>query len=229
MDDDCIELLCRRLQWAELQQLCAKLTHNGITLEQQAAGICAKVDAIEVAHREVEHVLATLSAMLDIARAETGLSREMMAEVDVAALVEELSDFFTPVIEDADQDLVFHAPAHPVIAVAHEALLRQAVGNLLHNASLYAGEGAVVRVAVEEPDDAGGLVRIVVADTGHGVPEDQMGRVKERFVRLDPARTTQGSGLGLAIVAACGKLHGGGLRLEDNHPGLRAVLEVARG
>jgi signal transduction histidine kinase len=188
-----------------------------------------RFDAIDVAHAEVDHVLATLSAMLDIARAETGLSREMMAKVDVAALVEALADFFTPVIEDAGQELVFHAPAHPVVADAHEALLRQAVGNLLHNASLYAGEGAVVRVSVEEPDDPAEPVRVVVADTGYGVPEDQMGRVQERFVRLDPARTTQGSGLGLAIVAACAKLHRGGFRLENNHPGLRAVLEIGRG
>jgi signal transduction histidine kinase len=52
--------------------------------------------------------------------------------------------------------------------------------------------------------------------------------VQERFVRLDPARSTQGSGLGLAIVAACAKLHGGQLSLEDNRPGLRAVLTLAR-
>ena len=88
-----------------------------------------------------------------------------------------------------------------------------------------AGEGAVVRASVE---DAGELVRIIVADTGAGVPEDQRGRVQERFVRLDPARSTGGTGLGLAIVAACAKLHGGVLRLEDNCPGLRAVLEIRR-
>jgi signal transduction histidine kinase len=184
-----------------------------------------RVDAVEVAHEEVERTLATLSAMLDIARAETGLSREMMTRVDVSDLVEEIADFFTPVIEDGGQRLVFQAPPEPVVAQAHEALVRQAVGNLLHNASQYAGEGAVVQVSVEEAD---AFVRIVVADTGAGVPEDQRGRVQERFVRLDPARSTGGSGLGLAIVAACAKLHGGALRLEDNHPGLRAVLEIRR-
>jgi hypothetical protein len=52
--------------------------------------------------------------------------------------------------------------------------------------------------------------------------------VTERFVRLDDARSTPGSGLGLAIAAACAKLHNGRLVLEDNHPGLRAVLELAR-
>ena len=76
--------------------------------------------------------------------------------------------------------------------------------------------------------DLGDTVEIVVADNGPGVPEADRGRVQERFVRLDSARSTQGSGLGLAIVAACAKLHGGAIVLEDNAPGLRAVLRIAR-
>jgi signal transduction histidine kinase len=184
-----------------------------------------RLDAIDAAHEEADRALATLSALLDIARAETGLSRDMMQMVDVAALVEELVDFFTPVIEDADQSLELVTPPAPIIVRAHPALLRQAIGNLLHNAAHYAGAGALVRVLVEA-DSA--TVRLTVADTGVGVPEDQRGRVQQRFVRLDPARAVGGSGLGLAIVAACAKLHGGALRLEDNQPGLRAVLEIKR-
>jgi signal transduction histidine kinase len=191
---------------------------------ESGASEAGRLDAIDAAHDEADRALATLSALLDIARAETGLSRDMMQMVDVAGLVEELVDFFTPVIEDADQRLEVAIPPAPVVVRAHPALLRQAIGNLLHNAAHYAGAGAVVRVSVEE-DDAG-RVRLTVADTGVGVPEDQRGRVQQRFVRLDPARGVGGSGLGLAIVAACAKLHGGALRLEDNAPGLRAVLQI---
>jgi signal transduction histidine kinase len=75
----------------------------------------------------------------------------------------------------------------------------------------------------------GDRVEITIADTGEGVSADQRGRVQERFVRLDPARSVGGSGLGLAIATACAKLHGGRLRLEDNHPGLKVVMEIVRG
>jgi len=184
-----------------------------------------RLDAIEDAHGQIEHTLATLSAMLDIARAETGLSRDMMRPVDVAALVDEVTEFFAPIIEDADQTLTEELGDGPVVALAHEALLRQAIGNLLHNAALYAGEGATVTVKVEALGDR---VEITVADTGAGVAADQRERIPERFVRLDPARASGGSGLGLAIATACAKLHGGALRLEDNAPGLRAVLELSR-
>jgi len=184
-----------------------------------------RLDAIEAAHSEIDRTLATLTAMLDIARAESGLSREMMQPVDVNALVEELADFFTPTLEDAGQTLLVQTPPMPIIFNGHEGLLRQALGNLLHNASLYAGPDTAVTVSVED-DEA--FVHITVADTGGGVPEDQRGRVQERFVRLDPARGAGGSGLGLAIAAACAKLHGGTLRLDDNGPGLKATLELSR-
>ena len=184
-----------------------------------------RFDALEAAQGEVGRTLATLSAMLDIARAESGLSREMMQPVDLTVLLADVAEVFAPMIEDAGQVLVMSLPPTPVLIRAHEALLRQAVGNLLHNASIYAGDGAEVVVSLK---DEPLFVRVIVADTGPGVPADQAGRVQERFVRLDPARSTGGSGLGLAIVAACAKLHEGTLRLEDNAPGLCAVLDLRR-
>ena len=58
-------------------------------------------------------------------------------------------------------------------------------------------------------------------------PLEHRGRVRERFVRLDAARSAPGGGLGLAIVAACAKLHGGSLDLLDADPGLRVVIDLA--
>jgi signal transduction histidine kinase len=185
-----------------------------------------RLDAIEDAQGQVDHALAMLSAMLDIARAETGLSRDMMQPVDVAALVDEVTEFFAPIIEDADQILSEDLGQGPIVALAHEALLRQAIGNILHNAALYAGEGSTVAVKVEALGDR---IEISVADTGAGVAPGDRDRIQERFVRLDPARASGGSGLGLAIATACARLHGGTLRLEDNDPGLKVTLEIARG
>jgi signal transduction histidine kinase len=183
-----------------------------------------RLAAVEHAQAEVDGVLATLSALLDIARAETGLSRDMMSRVDIGALVLELGDLFGPSLEDASQPLTLDIPSTPVLAWVHETLLRQALGNLLHNVVVHVPHGAAVRLAITEGE--GGLVRIVVADSGAGIPAAHLGRVQERFVRLEASRTTPGSGLGLAVAAACAKLHGGRLVLEDNAPGLRAVLEL---
>jgi signal transduction histidine kinase len=182
-----------------------------------------RLAAIDQAHAEVESVLATLSALLDIAQAETGLSREMMRRVDLGGVALEMAELFSPAIEDAGQDLTVDVPQAPLLVFGHPALLRQALGNLLHNAVVHAGPGAKVELTLAE-QEAG--VSLSVADSGHGVPGDQLGRVPERFVRLETARTSPGSGLGLSLVAACAKLHGGRLVLGDNAPGLRAVVEL---
>lgn len=182
-------------------------------------------DALAEARAGTENALATFSALLDVARAESGLSAETMADVDVTALLADLAELFEPVFEDAGQTLQVSLPSAPSITRAHGLLLRQAVGNLLHNAASYGGAGAVVTLSETM---SGQGIDIVVSDTGPGIPEAERGRVRERFVRLDPARSTEGSGLGLAIAAACAKLHGGALLLEDNHPGLRAVLQLRR-
>ena len=64
----------------------------------------------------------------------------------------------------------------------------------------------------------------MVADTGPGIPEAERRKVIERFYRGDASRGTPGVGLGLSLVDAVARLHGSALMLEDNHPGLRAVM-----
>jgi signal transduction histidine kinase len=77
--------------------------------------------------------------------------------------------------------------------------------------------------------EADGHVLIEVADNGSGIPEDDRQRVLERFVRLEKSRTEPGSGLGLSLVAAVARLHKGSFRIEDNAPGVRAVLDLPAG
>jgi signal transduction histidine kinase len=173
----------------------------------------------------LERVLSVFAALIDIARAESGLSREMMQSLRLDELVLDVASLFAPVLEDAGQRLDIR-PMSPLIIDGHEQLLRQAVGNLLFNACRHAGSGAIVTLEVSS---TAGVGQIVVADNGPGIPEEHRSRVKDRFVTLDEARGGSGSGLGLSIVAAAAKLHGGELRLEDNRPGLRAVLTLASG
>ncbi|MFN4209658.1 MAG: sensor histidine kinase, partial [Devosia sp.] len=67
---------------------------------------------------------------------------------------------------------------------------------------------------------------IEVADNGPGIAEEDRKRVLERFVRLEKSRSEPGSGLGLSLVDAVTRLHGGTFRIEDNAPGVRAVIDL---
>lgn len=103
--------------------------------------------------------------------------------------------------------------------------LKRAVANLVDNAVQYGHEARVS--AIDAPD----TLRIAVEDGGPGIPEADLRRVVEPYVRLDTSRSraTGGVGLGLAIAGDAARLHGGTLQLL-NRPegGLRATLELSR-
>ncbi|MEI7932716.1 MAG: class II fructose-bisphosphate aldolase, partial [Alphaproteobacteria bacterium] len=109
----------------------------------------SRLQAAEDALIISDEILATLTTLLDIARAEAGLSRDSMTEVDLPGLIEQVVELFGPTMEDAGQALVFDAPPEPIRITVHALLLRQAIGNLLHNAARFAGPGGTVRVRVE--------------------------------------------------------------------------------
>ncbi|HEB96908.1 MAG TPA: ATP-binding protein, partial [Sedimenticola thiotaurini] len=102
-------------------------------------------------------------------------------------------------------------------------LLFQAVANLVDNAIKYTPPGGHILLRLRRDGDHGELV---VADNGPGIPEQERDRVFQRFYRLEQSRTTEGSGLGLSLVQAVAAIHGIGIELQDNHPGLRVVLQL---
>ena len=110
-----------------------------------------------------------------------------------------------------------------VLATCRAVALRRALRNLLENAATYGGR-ASTRI---ERDGSG--VRVVVEDEGPGIPEDDLERVFEPFVRLESSRSrdTGGSGLGLAIARSIVRGHGGDVELENRaEGGLRATVTL---
>jgi signal transduction histidine kinase len=174
---------------------------------------------------EADRLLATFAALLRIARIESRVrARESFPPVDLTALVDDVAELYRPLIEEKGKTFVVHnAPS--VALSADRDMLFQAVANLLDNALKHTPPGGRIELSLSANDRG---ASIVVADDGPGIPADEREKVRERFYRLDPSRGTPGSGLGLSLVEAVVELHRGELRLEDNHPGLRAVVMVPR-
>ena len=115
----------------------------------------------------------------------------------------------------------------PATVLADERLLRQAVTNVLLNATRHAPGSAITVRAGVTPD--GSHVDVAIADNGPGVPEESLGRIFEVFYRTDPSRTAAsgGSGLGLAIVQRAMRAMGGEATAESIEPhGLRVILTL---
>ena len=182
-------------------------------------------DEVEQAIEEADSLLSTFSALLRIARIESGQRRSHFDTIDLTALVDDVAELYGPLIEEAGQKLVLHnAPG--VSIPGDRDMLFQTVTNLLENARKHAPHKGSVELSMRPVP---GGADIVVADDGSGIPPSERENVLQRFYRLDDARSTPGAGLGLSLVAAVMNLHRGELRFEDNKPGLRVVLRLRDG
>jgi signal transduction histidine kinase len=182
--------------------------------------------SLEAIIEESDNLIRIFNALLMIARLEAGNAREGLADFNAAETVRDVAELYEALAEEAGVPLEVSVENDLPVHGSRE-LLGQAMANLLDNALKYGARTGsddmpqVIAVTAKRTD---GEVRIEVADRGPGIPETERNHVLERFVRLETARSRPGFGLGLSLAAAVARLHGGTLRLEDNAPGLRAVL-----
>ena len=183
-------------------------------------------EALEATIAESDKLIKTFNALLMIARAEAGAPSGAFADVDLSAVVSDVAELYGPAAEEAGLELDARVTGGITLRGNRE-LLGQALVNLVENALKYIerGDGQHGRVTIGVRQEAG-RVLIEVADNGPGIPEHERERVLERFVRLEKSRTEPGSGLGLSLVAAVARLHKGAFRIEDNAPGVRAVIDL---
>ena len=204
----------------DLRTPLARLRQRLETARRKAASVADYEAAADAAIAETDAVLATFTAMLRIAQIEAGTRRAGFAPVDLSGLLAGLAETYAAVAEDRGQSL--RAAVEPgVVVTGDKELLAQLFANLIENALTHTPPGSRIEVALAR--DGGGPVA-TVADDGPGVPAAMRERVLKRFVRLEASRSTPGSGLGLASVAAIARLHGLGLGLADDRPGLRVTL-----
>ena len=194
-------------------------------------GTTAHRDGLVKTIEEADELIKTFNALLLIARLEGRAVTESMTKVDPATIIGDVSELYEPAAEEAGLTLTVVAAPGSVI-VANRELLSLAIANLVDNAIKYSivGPSGVRAPGVEiSLRSAGDTIEITVADSGPGVAPEDRKRALQRFVRLEQSRSRPGSGLGLSLVAAVARMHGGALRLEDNTPGLKAIVTLPVG
>lgn len=199
--------------------------------EREDAGAAGYREALKDIIEEADNLIRTFDALLNIARLEAGSRTVASEEFDVSELAHGAAELYEPLAEEKGLDIAVDA-GEGVAMRGERQLIAQAIANLLDNAIKYSphtGNGARAGTIGLHVSAKGGQVEIAVTDQGPGIASEDRERALRRFVRLESSRTTPGSGLGLSLVAAVARLHGGGVRLEDNEPGLRAVMTLARG
>ena len=170
-------------------------------------------ELVEVAHRNGVRLLKLVNTLLDFSRIEAGRVQANYEPVDLSAYTAELASNFRSVIERSGMRLVVDCQPLPVPVYVDRDMWEKVTLNLLSNAFKFTFDGEI-RVAVRANGDK---AEIVVADTGTGIPSEELPRLFERFRRVEGARgrSHEGSGIGLALVQELIRLHGGDIRVES--------------
>ncbi len=178
--------------------------------------------ALGSVNEETDLLNNMLSNALQISRAEAGLGKDQFKNFNVTLLLHDLAEVYGPLVEENGCNIICTTDA-PIMITAHRELLGQAVSNLIDNALKHAINSDAIILSAEQRED---ILRLSVSDNGQGIAENRRDEALKRFGRLDAARNSSGAGLGLSLVSTIAHLHGGTFNLEDNAPGLRAIMAM---
>ena len=184
--------------------------------------------ALEATIEESDGLIRTFNALLMIARAESGQARDNMIEFEAAEIVRGVGELYEPLAEEKGLTLDGRGAAAGADQGQSRAVQPGARQSGRQRDQIRAAGRR--RPTASRPRDHGPARKEgdrVLHHRRGSRPRHRggrPGRVVERFVRLEQSRSQPGSGLGLSLAAAVARLHGGELRLEDNAPGLKAVL-----
>jgi two-component system phosphate regulon sensor histidine kinase PhoR len=172
---------------------------------------------VEIIHRHATRMERLVKDLLRLARLDAGQEIVEWAPCDVAGLVNGIVADFEPMVGKKRQTLSAHVGPGAARLVTDAAKLHDIVRNLVENAVSYTPEGGAIEVRAVAT--AGGL-RLSVADTGPGIAPEEVGRVFERFYRVDKSRARPGgTGLGLSIVKHLVHVLGGEVTVENQASG----------
>ena len=165
---------------------------------------------LERAEVEVETLTQMVEELLELSRIESGQVPLKLEKTAVSHLVLIPMDRVRSMAQKKGVELILDLPARLPPVLADPSRLQQVMTNLLHNAVKFTPGGGKVTVGAE-PDLQQQQVIIFVQDTGHGIPDNDLHRIFERFYKSDRARTRGegGTGLGLAIARHLVQAHKG--------------------
>lgn len=215
------EMILRlRDSFARIRQFSADASHElrtPLTIMRGEIELALRTPHSDQAYRRVlastlEEILRLTSItdnLLFLAKADRGLHEFHMDRVDLGSLTDELYED-SRVLASPKNISITLTNAERVTIVGDRIRLRQLFLNLIDNAIKYTPEGGSVSFGVARKN---GTALFEVSDTGVGIPQEELGKVFDRFYRVDKARSREmgGSGLGLSIARWIAELHRGSI------------------
>ncbi len=161
----------------------------------------------------INELIRLISDLLDIPRIETGQLIQEMKETSLQQVIRESLPEQIRLAEEKGLKLKVELPEAPLLVYVAAPRLQQVITNLLSNAVAYTPSGSITVRA----RDCGDEVEVQVADTGIGIPADDLPRMFEDFFRASNV-PVKGTGLGLSITRRIIQAHGGRIHVESPDP-----------
>jgi signal transduction histidine kinase len=181
--------------------------------------------AVDISDRQVRRLTRLVDDLLDVSRITQGKIVLHREPIPIGPAVAEAADAIRPAVERRGQRLTVRLAASQPTVLADGVRLAQVFENLLSNAAKYTDAGGSIEIEVE---DGAEQVRILVRDTGIGLPPEEFERVFELFTQVDSSRSRAegGLGIGLSLVRQLVELHGGTVGVTSDGPGRGACFVV---
>ena len=195
--------------------LTSMLAFANILLEEAKEGQNEWILHVETIRGELVRLLGMVEDLLDVERLGAAGMPLRRTHFDLTELVREQVEAQEKTSKR--HDLVVDAPPDPLVVDADRERVGQVLSNLIGNAVKYSPEGGPVHIEVVH---GAGSVRVLVSDSGIGIPEDQQDRIFTKFFRAESTDMAgiPGLGLGLALSREIVSLHGGSMGF-DSEPG----------
>lgn len=165
---------------------------------------------LDVVLSEADRLSSLVEELLDFSRMQNGRLALNIRPDDVSVLLGSAVDMYTELARRQGVEISYTAPMEPSVVMGDSERLKQVFINIIDNAVKYTEKGGLVLVTQTKEE---GCVRIMVKDTGVGIPASDIDRVKEKFFKSN--KTVRGSGIGLAVADEIIKQHDGLLFLES--------------
>jgi len=181
-------------------------------------------EIIDTCISQLDLMVAVFDAILDLAYIESGCLKSRFTKVDLSSVLSKLVDVYEPVVQDAGQNLAVSCDdAGEAWLKGDQHLLFLVFSNLIENAIRYCPAHTTISISLMRNT---GSLAVSISDDGPGLSSEDRENVFQPFFRAESTRKTEGHGLGLPLAAAIVALHDGSIALEDNAPGLRALVSL---
>ncbi|MEW6033325.1 MAG: ATP-binding protein [Chloroflexota bacterium] len=181
-------------------------------LTADTGGDGARAKLLQNIRRNSERLNKLVGDLLDISQLQTGAMKLSLEPILLQEAIRESIETVRPLAEAKQLTVSTSIPADVLFVRADRGRLVQVLINLLTNAVNFTPNSGSIRVAAASN---GSLVQVSVVDTGIGIPEEELGRIFDRFYRSSRGRTKGGMGLGLSIAKALVELHGGAISVKS--------------